>query len=114
MEQKSGELWYKDRTYRIVDLPGTYSLAANSEKELITGNFIVEGQGDVIVALIDASQLERSMYLLSDFAGIKVPVVAVLNMVDVVQQNRLIIDVGAYINRVCSFSLQGNLRMIYY
>lgn len=112
VEQRSGELWYKDRTYRIVDLPGTYSLAANSEEELITRNFIVEGQGDVIVALIDVSQLERSMYLLSDFAGIKVPVVAVLNMVDVAQQNGLIIDVGTYLNWVCSFSLQGNLRMI--
>jgi ferrous iron transport protein B len=92
VEQKSGEFRSNDITYHLVDLPGTYSLAANSEEELITRDFIFSGQSDAIVVVIDASQMERSLYLLADYAGINLPVVVVLNMMDVAHQNGKKID----------------------
>jgi ferrous iron transport protein B len=92
VEQKSGEFRADNLTYHLVDLPGTYSLAANSEEELITRDFIFSGPSDLIVVMIDASQIERSMYLLADYAGINLPVVAVLNMMDVAWQNGKKID----------------------
>jgi ferrous iron transport protein B len=73
-------------------LPGTYSLAANSEEELITRDFIFSGKSDAIVVVIDASQMERSLYLLADYAGINLPVVVVLNMMDVALQKGKKID----------------------
>ncbi|MGL5513432.1 MAG: FeoB small GTPase domain-containing protein, partial [Sporomusa sp.] len=87
VEQKSGKYLHKGSVYHIVDLPGTYSLSANSEEEIVTRTFVFSGNWDAMIVLIDASQLERSLYLLADFAGINMPVVAVLNMIDVAEQN---------------------------
>jgi ferrous iron transport protein B len=92
VEQKQGKFQHNGITYNIVDLPGTYSLSANSEEELITRDYIFSNKSDTIVALIDASQLERSMYLLADFAGIDVPIVVVLTMIDVAERNGKRID----------------------
>ncbi|HMM23103.1 MAG TPA: ferrous iron transport protein B [Selenomonadales bacterium] len=87
VEQKTGEYRHNHYLYHIVDLPGTYSLSANSEEEIVTRGFVFSGKGDAIIALIDASQLERSLYLLADFAGVDIPVVVALNMIDIAEQN---------------------------
>jgi ferrous iron transport protein B len=87
VEQKSGLSQRGRYVYQVVDLPGAYSLTANSEEELVTREFIASGTARVILILIDASQLERSMYLLADYAGINLPAVAVFNMTDVATQN---------------------------
>ncbi len=92
VEKKTGECRHNLLTYQLVDLPGTYSLSANSEEELITRSFIFSGKSDAIIAVIDASQLARSLYLLADFAGIAIPVVVVLNMVDVAKASGTTVD----------------------
>ena len=75
-----------------MDLPGTYSLSANSEEELVTRQNIIGNDIDLVFALVDASQLERSMFLLSEVVGIKQPVVVLLNMIDVAKSQGREID----------------------
>ena len=75
VERKDGFFSYNDVTYKIVDLPGTYSLSANSDEEVVTRNYISSGEANLVCILADASQLNRSLFMLADYAGIHVPVV---------------------------------------
>ncbi|MCP4114762.1 MAG: ferrous iron transport protein B [Desulfobacteraceae bacterium] len=93
IEQKSGYLTRNDTVYTIVDLPGTYSLSANSPEEIIARNFIMEGNSDLIIAVVDASQLERSLYMAAEVMSLGVPVILALNMMDVAEHQHLQIDV---------------------
>lgn len=86
VEQKEGYFIQGGKKYTVVDLPGTYSLSANSEEEVVTRDYIANGNPDLVCVLVDASQLERSLFLLADFAGITVPVVLLLNMMDVASE----------------------------
>ena len=94
VEKKEGTFQHGGKTYRLLDLPGTYSLSANSEEELITRQNIIGSDVDAVLALVDASQLERSMFLLAEIVGLKVPVVVLLNMMDVSRQRGREIDSG--------------------
>ncbi|HHE72167.1 MAG TPA: ferrous iron transport protein B, partial [Chloroflexi bacterium] len=80
VEQKTGTAFYNGRRLSIVDLPGTYSLTANSEEERIARDFIIHEAPDVVVAVVDAALPERSLYLLSELLLLPAPVVLVLNM----------------------------------
>lgn len=95
VEQKEGKYIHNNKTYTVVDLPGSYSLSANSDEEIITRDYIAGGQADLVCILADASQLERSLYMLADFAGIEVPAMLLLNMMDVVKEQGKTIDAKA-------------------
>ncbi len=86
VERKEGTLAHNGTTYRLVDLPGTYSLTANSTEEVITREFIIREQPDVVVALVDAAILERSLYLVAELLTLPAPVIVALNMMDVAEQ----------------------------
>ncbi len=86
VEQKTGSATSNGSTYRLVDLPGTYSLTANSPEELITRDFIIKEQPDVVVVVTDASQLERNLYLVTELLPLPAPVIIALNMMDVAEQ----------------------------
>ncbi len=92
VEKKEGVFRHKGKTYSILDLPGTYSLSANSEEELITRQNIIDQNVDVVLMLVDASQLERSMFLLAELVGMKQRVVVLLNMMDVAKDRGRKID----------------------
>ena len=85
VERKDGFFSHNGITYKIVDLPGTYSLSANSDEEVVTRNYISSGEADLVCILADASQLNRSLFMLADYAGIHVPVVLLLNMMDIAE-----------------------------
>ena len=85
VERKEGTLAHQDINLRLVDLPGTYSLTANSEEERITRDFILHERPDVIVMIADASALERNLYLLAELLVLPVPVVLGVNMMDVAE-----------------------------
>ena len=92
VEKKEG---YYDRDgvrYRVTDLPGTYSLSANSEEEIITRDYIASGQADVVCILADSSQLSRSLFMLADYAGIECPAILLLNLVDVAEAQGKTVD----------------------
>ena len=60
VEKKGGSFTHGDKKYIVADLPGTYSLSANSDEEIITRDYIASGKADVVCILADSSQLERS------------------------------------------------------
>ncbi|MCR5762382.1 MAG: ferrous iron transport protein B [Treponema sp.] len=95
VEKKEGSFSYNGKNYLVADLPGTYSLSANSDEEMITRDYIASGRADVVCILADSSQLERSLYMLSDFAGITVPCFLLLNMSDVALEQGKKIDAAA-------------------
>jgi len=92
VEQKTGRVTCNGSTYRLVDLPGTYSLTANSPEELITRDFIIEEQPDVVVVVTDAAQLERNLYLVTELLPLPAPVIIALNMMDVAEQEGRPVD----------------------
>lgn len=93
IEQKTGTYNFENNSYNIVDLPGTYSLTANSPEERISRDFLINGNSDVVVIMTDASQLERTLYLLAEIRLLPVPVVLALNMMDVAKKQGKIINV---------------------
>ncbi len=95
VEQKTSTVTYNGSTYRLVDLPGTYSLTANSPEELIARNFIIKEQPDVVVVVTDAAMLERNLYLVTELLPLSVPVVIALNMMDVAEQEGRPVDPSA-------------------
>ena len=92
VEKKEGNFEYNGKKYLVADLPGTYSLSANSDEEIITRDYIAGGKADVVCILADSSQLERSLYMLADYAGITVPTFLLLNMSDVAAEQGKTID----------------------
>ena len=95
VEKKEGSFEYNGKKYLVADLPGTYSLSANSDEEIITRDYIAGGKADVVCILADSSQLQRSLYMLADYAGITVPCFLLLNMSDVAAEQGKKIDAAA-------------------
>ena len=91
VEKNDGYYTYGGTRYTVTDLPGSYGLSGNSDEEVITAEYIRSSQADLVCLLLDASQLERSMYMAAEFALLRKPAVILLNMMDVAEaQNRKI------------------------
>ncbi len=86
VEQKTGYFTHNGQAIRLVDLPGTYSLTANSEEERITRNFLLHEKPDVVVAIVNAATLERNLYLVAELLNMPVRLVVGVNMLDVAEQ----------------------------
>ena len=86
VERKEGTFTYNGHTYRLVDLPGTYSLTANSAEEISARDFIIKERPDVVVVVVDAAVLERSLYLVAELLPLPAPTIVALNMMDVARQ----------------------------
>ena len=82
VERKIGKRVHNDVTMEIVDLPGTYSLTAYSLDEIIARDFIIEEKPDVVVQVIDATNLERNLYLTTQLMELGVKLIIALNMTD--------------------------------
>lgn len=93
VEKVEGRRLYNGYTLNIVDLPGTYSLTAYSTEELVARNFILDDRPDVVVDVLDASNLERHLYLATQLMEMRVPLVLAFNMSDVAQRQGLMFDV---------------------
>ena len=97
VETKKGRMAYQGEVFDLIDLPGTYSLAPRSPDEMVAVDLILgqqqgELQPDVVVAIVDASNLERNLYLASQAMELGVPVVIALNMIDVALSQGIRID----------------------
>ena len=92
VEKKEGSCRFEGEEIRVVDLPGTYSLTAYSIEERVARQFIVEEKPDVVVDVVDASNLERNLYLAVQLMELGVPVVLALNMSDVAKARGLEFD----------------------
>ncbi|MBF0215238.1 MAG: ferrous iron transport protein B [Magnetococcales bacterium] len=91
VERKEGVCRVGERTITLVDLPGVYTLAAHSPDEQVARDFILSGKHDGIVNIVDASNLERNLYLTLQLMEMRVPMVVVLNMMDVAREREMII-----------------------
>lgn len=85
VDSKEGRFKHKGYTFRIVDLPGTYSISAYTPEELYVRKYIVEDKPDVIINVVAASNLERNLYLTTELIDMSVPMVIDLNMYDELQ-----------------------------
>ncbi|KYH38918.1 MAG: iron transporter FeoB [Candidatus Bathyarchaeota archaeon B26-1] len=95
VEKKEGRCRYKGEEIEIVDLPGTYSLTAHSIDELIARDYIVKEKPDVVVDIVDASNLERNLYLTLQLLELEANVVIALNKYDIAKSLGYKIDVDA-------------------
>jgi len=92
VDQKSGEIiGYKDAS--IVDLPGIYSLSPYTSEEIITRDFLLKKKPDGIINIVDATNIERNLYLTMQLIELQIPMVLALNMMDEVQANNGSIDI---------------------
>ena len=83
VEQKTGTYRFNGTTIHLVDLPGTYSLTANSAEEVIARDYIIKERPNVVVVVVNAASLERNLYLVAEILPLPTQVVVGLNMVDV-------------------------------
>ncbi|WP_317367304.1 ferrous iron transport protein B [uncultured Tyzzerella sp.] len=93
VEKKSGTVKNK-KDVNIVDLPGIYSLSPYTLEEVITRDYIMEEKPNVIINIIDASNLERNLYLTTQVIEMGIPTIIALNMMDIVKKNGETIDVS--------------------
>lgn len=119
VEKKEGNLKYKDYKISVIDLPGTYSLTAYSPDEVVARNVIIEEKPDVLVNIVDASNLERNLYLTTQLKELGVPVIIALNMADVVESSGTNIDyklltklLGAKIVRTIGTKNEGTEELL--
>ena len=82
VECKQGRFRHRGKEIEVIDLPGTYSLTAYSEEEVIARDFILFDNPDIVVAVVDATNLERNLYLVVQILELQVPMILVLNMSD--------------------------------
>ena len=94
VEKKEGK-YTRDKDVTITDLPGVYSLSPYSPEEIVTRDYLLDGGPNVVVNLVDATNLERNLYLTTQILDLGVPVVLALNMMDLVKKNGDKIDVSA-------------------
>ncbi|MBN1259671.1 MAG: ferrous iron transport protein B [Anaerolineae bacterium] len=92
VERKTGTCEHLGRALTVVDLPGAYSLTANSVEERIARDYIIQDRPDVVVAVVDAAILERSLYLVAELLLLPAPVILVLNMIDVAEQEGIKVE----------------------
>jgi len=92
VEKKEGRRKYKGYEISLVDLPGTYSLSAYSAEEIVARNYIVDQKPDVVVDVVDSSNIERNLYLATQLIEINAPLVLVFNMSDIAQRKGLLFN----------------------
>ncbi len=96
VEKKTGEYSFAGKLIELVDLPGTYSLEAADDQvsldEKVARDYVASKDADLIINIIDASNIERNLYLTSQLIEMRVPMILVLNMMDAVKQRGVKID----------------------
>ncbi|MFZ2727237.1 MAG: Fe(2+) transporter permease subunit FeoB [Methylococcaceae bacterium] len=98
VEKKTGDYSFANKLIELVDLPGTYSLEAADDTvsldEKVARDYVASREADLIINIIDASNIERNLYLTSQLIEMRVPMIVVLNMMDVVKKRGIKIDIN--------------------
>lgn len=92
VEKKEGKTFYKAQEFKLIDLPGIYSLTSYTMEEKVSRECIMSSEVDVIVNVVDASCLERNLYLTLQLIELGKPVVLALNMMDIIEERGMEID----------------------
>ncbi len=99
VEKKEGR-YRADKEVVVTDLPGVYSLSPYTPEEIVTRDYLMSGKPDAVINLVDATNLERNLYLTTQIIDLGIPVVVALNMMDLVEKNGDKIDVEALAKRL--------------
>lgn len=99
VEKKTGMMRLGMQTAMVVDLPGIYSLSSHSDDERVARDYLLSGEADAVINIVDASNLERNLFLTLNLLEMKVPVHIVLNMTDLAQKRGFVIDPAALSRR---------------
>ncbi len=92
VEKKEGMATYHGKKYKMIDLPGIYSMTSYTMEEILSRHYILENEVDVIINVVDASSLERNLYLTIQLIELGKPVILALNMMDIVEERGMEID----------------------
>jgi len=92
VEKKEGTYTHRDFQLHVVDLPGTYSLTAYSLEEVVARDYLVNEKPEVVINIVDSSNLERNLYLAIQFLEMGIPVCIALNMIDVAKKRGIEIN----------------------
>jgi ferrous iron transport protein B len=92
VEKYEGSVLHKDYELKIIDLPGTYSLTTYSPEEVVTREYILDGHPDVVVNVVDGTNLERNLYLTTQLIDAQANILVALNMYDEIEQKGTKID----------------------
>src|SRR3954469_3278506 len=118
VEKKTGTLRHGERHFELIDLPGTYSLAPRSLDEMVTVDVLLGRHDhgrppDAVLCIVDASNLERNLFLVSQVLSLGLPTIVALNMVDLARDRQIEIDVAALAKRlgVPVIAVQANHRV---
>ena len=98
VDKKTGNFSYDNHDIEVVDLPGIYSVTPTSvsgEDEVVARDYLLSGEAQVVVNIIDASNLERNLYLTSQLIEMQVPMLVVVNMLDIARQHKIKLDLDA-------------------
>ena len=95
VEKKEGFYKWNGSRFKMIDLPGTYSLTAYSMEELVARDFLVNEKPEIVINIVDAANLERNLYLTVQFMEMGVPIIMALNMIDVAEKRGIAIDTEA-------------------
>lgn len=119
VEKKEGKMKFQDKNLVLVDLPGTYSLSPYSMEEIIAKNFVTNEKPDVVINIVDASNIERNLFLTMQLLELGRPTVIALNMMDVAKAKGYDIDVdklsaelGVPVIPIVASKSQGLLGML--
>ena len=100
VEKKEGFFTYNNEKYSLVDLPGTYTLGAFSEDEIVARDFVLKGNPDVVINVIDATNIKRNLYLTVQLLEMGANVVLALNMMDEAKAKEINIDINKLSDRL--------------
>ncbi len=100
VDRKTGSYKHNNNAVEVVDLPGIYSLTASSVDEEVARDYILGRDADLIVNIVDASNIERNLYLTSQLLEMKVPMLIALNMMDVARDKQISIDIDAFADKL--------------
>ncbi|MDR0977981.1 MAG: ferrous iron transport protein B [Endomicrobium sp.] len=92
VEKKEGLIKYKNVELNFIDLPGIYSLSAFSKDEIVAATFLFDNKPDILINVIDASNMERNLYLFTQITELNIPVIIVLNMSDILKSKGKTVD----------------------
>ena len=98
VDKKTGNFSFEGHDIEVVDLPGIYSVTPTSvsgEDEVVARDYLLSGEAQVVVNIIDASNLERNLYLTSQLIEMNVPILVVVNMLDIAKQHKIKLDLDA-------------------
>jgi ferrous iron transport protein B len=96
IEKKTGSCYHQGYTIKVTDLPGTYSLAAHSPDEMVANDFIMNGHPDLVVQVIDSTNLERNLYLTTQLLDMNMKVILALNMADMADDRGDVLDLKKF------------------